>query len=232
METEYKFTYTGHENLLVMQHARNYNGFLGQLIRRHAEGARTIVDFGAGVGALAQTVRPWAHKLVCVEPDAVQTDMLKAAGYEVVDSISALPEGGVDYVYTVNVMEHIQDDRAILSEIFKALRPGGRLLVYVPALQWLHSSMDAAVGHVRRYHMKDLIQKVTDAGFVVERREYVDCLGVPASLAYKWAGSSSGRINVGALSAYDRFVFPVSRALDTLFGRVGGKNLLVVCERP
>jgi 2-polyprenyl-3-methyl-5-hydroxy-6-metoxy-1,4-benzoquinol methylase len=158
METESKFTYTGHENLLVMQHAHNYNGFLGQLIRRHAEGARTIVDFGAGVGALAQTVRPWARKLVCVEPDAVQTDMLKAAGYEVVDSISALPEGSVDYVYTVNVMEHIQDDRAILSEIFKTLRSGGRLLVYVPALQWLYSSMDAAVGHVRRYHMKDLIQ--------------------------------------------------------------------------
>lgn len=66
----------------------------------------------------------------------------------------------------------------------------------------------------------------------MERREYVDCLGVPASLAYKWAGSSSGRMNVSALSAYDRFVFPVSRALDTLFGRVGGKNLLVVCERP
>ena len=232
MEAKSKFAYTGHENLLVMQHAHNYNEFLGRLIRRHAEGAAAVVDFGAGVGAMAQAVRPWAHKLVCVEPDAVQMDILMAAGYEVVDSISALPESSVDYVYTVNVMEHIHDDRAILSAIFKTLRPGGRLLVYVPALQWLYSSMDAAVGHVRRYHMKDLIQKVNDAGFVVERREYVDCLGVPASLAYKWAGNASGRINVDALSVYDRFVFPFSRVLDTLFRRVGGKNLLVVCERP
>ncbi len=159
-------------------------------------------------------------------------DMLKAAGHEVANGISVLPDASVDYVYSVNVLEHIDDDCAVLAEIFKALRPGGRLLVYVPALEWLYSSMDAAVGHVRRYHMKDLIDKVTNAGFVEVRREYVDILGVPASLVYKWAGDTSGRINVKALAVYDRIVFPFSRILDRLFGRIAGKNLLVVCEKP
>ncbi len=92
--------------------------------------------------------------------------------------------------------------------------------------------MDAAVGHVRRYHMKELIQKVMDAGFTVERCEYVDSLGVPASMVYKWIGDADGRINAKALTTYDRFVFPLSRGLDRLFCRVGGKNLLVVCDKP
>lgn len=232
MRTISESLYAGHENLLVMQHARKYNAFLGRLIRQYGTGAHTVVDFGAGVGALAGDVRLWASRLVCVEPDAVQMDMLKAAGHEVENGISVLPDASVDYVYSVNVLEHIDDDGAVLAEIYKVLRPGGRLLVYVPALQWLYSSMDAAVGHVRRYHMKDLTNKVASAGFVVVRQEYVDSLGVPASLVYKWAGDTSGHINVKALSLYDRIVFPFSRILDRLFGRIAGKNLLVVCEKP
>jgi SAM-dependent methyltransferase len=232
MDIESTIVYTGHENLLAMQHARNYNNFLGQLVRGSGDSSHTVVDFGAGLGALADTVRPWAGRLVCVEPDLVQLDILRTAGYEVAASISHLPEESVDYVYTVNVLEHIQDDLAALKSIFNKLRPGGRLLLYVPALQWLYSNMDHAVGHVRRYHMKDLLEKVSITGFVVKRREYVDILGVPATLIYKWIGGSSGRINKSALTSYDRLVFPISRALDKLFSQVGGKNLLVVCEKP
>jgi len=232
MGLETKIDYTGHENLLVMQHARNYNNFLGQLIRSHGEGAHTVVDFGAGLGALAEGVRPWAGRLICVEPDFAQIEMLKDAGYETARDISLLPDGGVDYVYSMNVLEHILDDRDILKNIFTKLRPGGRLLIYVPALQWLYSSMDKAVGHIRRYHMNDLTQKISDAGFVLKEREYVDSLGVPATLLYKLLGSTSGKINTGALATYDRFAFPISRLLDKLFSQLGGKNLLVVCEKP
>lgn len=232
MESESRIVYTGHENLLAMQHARNYNHFLGQLIHRFGEGAHTVVDFGAGLGALAEGVRPWANRLICVEPDSVQIGMLKDAGYETAESIAHFSPGSVDYVYSVNVLEHIHNDREVLKDIFTILKPGGRLLVYVPALQWLYSSMDTAVGHVRRYHMKELTEKVACAGFVVKTREYVDSLGVPATLVYKLAGNSNGSINTAALATYDHLVFPISRTLDKLFSQVGGKNLLVVCEKP
>jgi SAM-dependent methyltransferase len=230
--TKSEFAYTGHENLLAMQHAHNYNNFLAQLIYYYGKDSETIVDFGAGVGALAQAVRPWARRLICVEPDTSQIEILRVAGYEVVDSITALPNGTVDYVYSLNVLEHIEDDRAALEQIFKVLKSGGRLLVYVPALQWLFTSMDATVGHVRRYHMSDLVQKIADTGFVIKHKEYVDSLGVPATLAYKWVGNSTGSINTKALILYDRFMFPISRIIDKLFCRVGGKNLLIVCEKP
>jgi len=230
--TEPTHSYTGHENLLVMQHAHNYNYFLAQLIHQYGKDFDVIVDFGAGVGAFAQKVRPWARRLICVEPDAIQIEMLRIAGFEVAHKISALPNGAVEFIYSLNVLEHIEDDRAALSEVFMALISGGRLLIYVPALQWLYSSMDAKVGHYRRYRMNDLTQKIVEAGFIIKRKEYVDILGVPASLIYKWIGSSEGNVNTSVLSLYDRFVFPISRIFDKIFYRIGGKNLLIICEKP
>jgi len=232
MKPDAEAAYSGHENLLVMQHARNYNHFLGALIRQNNAGANTLVDFGAGVGALAQGVRAWARRLVCVEPDAAQMRILREAGFEVAADLSSLEDASVDFVYSINVLEHITQDVDALAQIFSKLRPGGRLLVYVPALQWLYTSMDTAVGHIRRYHKEDLVQKLQSVGYTLTRSEYVDCLGVPATLAYKWLGSSTGHINLGALKTYDRFIFPVSRVLDKLFGSLLGKNLLVVCEKP
>ena len=92
--------------------------------------------------------------------------------------------------------------------------------------------MDTKVGHVRRYHRKDLIEKISIAGFVVMKQEYVDSLGVLATLVYKLAGNPEGHINNSALVAYDSFAFPLSRILDKVFCKIGGKNLLVVCEKP
>lgn len=232
MTKDDSYTYSGHENLLAMQHAKNYNAFLGRLIRKHGQGYSTIVDFGAGVGALAETAKVWADRLVCVEPDNRQLAILQSSGFETVPDISALPDASVDYVYSVNVLEHIEDDTGVLAEISRKLRPGGRLLIYVPALQWLFTNMDREVGHVRRYSRAELNNKVCGAGYRMTRSVYVDSLGVLATLAYKWfANKQQGRINVGALKVYDRFVFPLSRVLDVLLGKLLGKNLLVVCEK-
>lgn len=232
MTQDKSYTYSGHENLLAMQHAKNYNAFLGRLIRKYGLGHSTIVDFGAGVGALADTAKDWAAHLVCVEPDHKQSAILQSSGFETVHDISALPDASVDYVYSVNVLEHIQDDIGVLAEISRKLQPGGRLLIYVPALQWLFTNMDREVGHIRRYSRDELNMKLCGAGYRITRSVYVDSLGVLATLVYKWfANKQEGRINIGALKMYDRFVFPLSRLLDLLLGKFIGKNLLVVCEK-
>jgi hypothetical protein len=91
--------------------------------------------------------------------------------------------------------------------------------------------MDSAVGHIRRYHKQDLAEIASGTGFIVNKIEYVDSLGVLATLLYKAFGNSKGRINTKALASYDLIAFPISRVLDKLFNQVGGKNLLVVCEK-
>ena len=145
--------------------------------------------------------------------------------------ISDVQDGWADVIYTVNVLEHIEDDRAILRTLYSKLKSGGKLFIYVPAFQLLYSAMDKKVGHYRRYGRAELKSKVKDAGFRITDSRYADSLGFLASLVYKWQGNDSGDINRGALKAYDRFVFPLSRTIDVLTSSFVGKNLSLVAEK-
>ena len=223
--------YSGHETLLVMQHARKYNQFLANLVRRHGEGLGTVVDFGAGIGAFAQTVKNWAPHLICVEPDQTQAAMLRSSGFLVAADVFELSDNSIGFFYSLNVFEHIQDDERVMADILRKLRNGGRLLVYVPALSWLYSSMDRQVGHCRRYGLGELTEKLRRAGYRIRKAEYVDSLGVLATLAYKLWGDDSGAISIAGLKAYDRFLFPLSRLFDVALRRLLGKNVLVIAEK-
>jgi SAM-dependent methyltransferase len=130
------------------------------------------------------------------------------------------------------VLEHIADDAAAVAELYRCLRPGGRLLVYVPAFQVLYSQMDTHVGHFRRYRRKPLVELLGSAGFDVRAAYYVDSLGFLATLVYKLVGDRSGRVSPGSVGFYDSFVFPLSRLVDGLTLGSFGKNLAVVVAKP
>ena len=223
--------YTGAENLEVMKDAVNYNRALLGLVRRRARKDSRIVDFGAGVGTFALPLQREGYAVECVELDDAQRRVLEAKGLRVWRTLAGVATASVDFVYTFNVLEHIADDAAALREIHRVLRPGGALLVYVPAFAMLYTSMDRRVGHLRRYRCRDLRHKVEAAGFDVHTAEYVDALGFFATLVYRFAGSPAGDIDRGALRFYDRFVFPISRWSDRALKRVIGKNLLVVAAK-
>jgi SAM-dependent methyltransferase len=74
-----------------------------------------------------------------------------------------------DVVGSFDVLEHIEDDRAVLREIHRALRPGGGVLITVPQHEWLWSPADTGAEHVRRYTRADLVGKLHDAGFTMLR---------------------------------------------------------------
>jgi len=224
--------YRGLDNLEVMSEAKTYNAFLLDLAAGLAEEADRIVDFGAGIGTFAKPMSGLGHTVICVEPDAGLGARLRAAGLRTCSDVGDLPDGSVDYCYTFNVLEHIADDERAVSEVFRALRPGGRLLAYVPAFQILLTSMDRNVGHRRRYRLTELVSVLSRAGFCVEKAEYVDFLGFFAALLFKALDRGDGRLNRSAVKLYDRCVFPLSHLLDAVFRSLCGKNLLVVAGKP
>jgi SAM-dependent methyltransferase len=223
--------YTGTDNLEVMKEAVNYNRALMDLIRQHARKSDRIVDFGAGVGTFALQMKADGYAVECVELDTRQREALIAEGLSACRDLSQIADASVDFAYTFNVLEHIDDDLASIRDIGRKLRVGGKLLIYVPAFPVLYSSMDRKVGHVRRYRQHDLRAKVATAGLTVLQTEYVDSLGFLATLVYRFLGSPSGDIDRGALRTYDRFVFPVSRWTDRAMKRILGKNVLLLAER-
>jgi SAM-dependent methyltransferase len=84
----------------------------------------------------------------------------------------------LDTVVALNVIEHIADDVEALRSMAAMLQPGGRAVVLVPAFQRLYGSLDRELGHVRRYTRTNLSQRMSEAGFRVERTFYFNLVGM------------------------------------------------------
>jgi len=223
--------YSGVDNLEVMQEAVNYNRYLLDTVRRYAPPAGKVLDFGAGSGQFALPLAEFGMDITALEPDETLQRRLREQGLRAVGSADELPDGTFDYIYTLNVLEHIEDDASALRSLHAKLSARGKLLIYVPAFPVLYTSMDAKVGHVRRYTRRTLTTRVMAAGFRVEHVAYADSVGFFATLLFKAVGNKDGSVNVGALKLYDRLIFPISRALDLVTQRWFGKNLLLACTK-
>jgi len=214
-----------------MQEAVNYNRYLLELVRSYAPARGKVLDFGAGGGQFAAPLSALGLDITALEPDRGLQQRLRAQGLHAVGSTSEVRDESYDYIYTLNVLEHIDDDVAALRSLHAKLRQGGKLLIYVPAFQVLYTSMDAKVGHVRRYTRAMLTSRARDAGFRIDRTAYADSLGFFATLLFKLIGNKDGDVSRGALKLYDRAIFPMSRAVDLLAQRWFGKNLLLTCTK-
>lgn len=223
--------YGGRDNLEAMRSARNYNAHLLDLIRRYVVGP-DVMDFGAGAGTFAIPLASEYERILCVEPDPDLARALRSAGQNTVPDLSVVPHESLDSIYSLNVLEHIEDDRTTLGELRARLRAGGLLLLFVPAFMVLYSAMDRKVGHFRRYHRAELEERLRCAGFDVVVSRYVDSIGFFATLAYRLFGSRSGELSPKSVAMYDRLVFPISRTADLATNKLFGKNLLVVGCKP
>jgi SAM-dependent methyltransferase len=223
--------YSGVNNLEVLVEAKNYNNFLKSQVLLNSQGAKTALDFGAGIGTFSIALKDMGLQVISVEPDQDLLKRLKMLGLEAHSSLDDIAPGSIDYIYSLNVLEHIEDDLQTLKKLCTRLRPGGRFFLYVPAFNVLYSSMDRKVGHFRRYKKSPLVALVQDAGFRIESAIYVDCLGFFASLVFKLIGNKEGDLDRGMVKLYDVLVFPLSRILDRVLGGLFGKNLMISSYR-
>ena len=216
---------------------RYNNSLVSQLIPNKLDLKKPIriADFGAGNGTLASIVQERTGILpICVEIDPKLIEDLKSRGLKVTTSILDLKEENIDFLYTSNVLEHLEDDSAPVKQIYEILAPSGYFAVFVPALPFLYAQLDSEVGHFRRYRRTDLLKLIESAGFKVISVSYFDSLGVLSWLILKLTGSrpTSPRAIAFSMWVYDRVVFPVSRLLDHLgFKRIVGKNLVVISQK-
>jgi ubiquinone/menaquinone biosynthesis C-methylase UbiE len=86
-------------------------------------------------------------------------------------------------VTALDVIEHNQDDLAILADSYRLLKPGGHMIITVPALMWLWSHNDDINAHVRRYTAAELKQKLAQTGFTVKRVTYNNFFIFPLAAA-------------------------------------------------
>ena len=222
--------YTGEDYLNALEVAENYNDFIAGLFAERIGDAVRIVDFGAGTGLLARKVHEKTGKVVqCLEP---AENMKKYLPGTVLDSLGEVSDESIDFIYSSNVLEHIEDDAAVVAEMARVLKPSGCVCLYLPACQCLFSALDRRVGHWRRYD-KGMLKTLFGAGpWRIRDLRYADSLGFAATLLYKLVGNRDGGFHIPSLKFYDRVVFPVSRLLDSMtFGCCPGKNVFVCVEK-
>lgn len=218
-------TSNGAYNLTAMASCCNYNNAIAAQIMKMAGGCQCILDFGAGQGMIANR---FEQPVICVEPDMAASAKISSP-HIAVSSIVNLEKGSFDFIYSVNVIEHIENDRKILQQLTSLLKPSGRIFIFVPARQELFSTMDERVGHLRRYSHDQLVRLVAGAGCRVDDCRYFDSLGYLASVGLKLWGKNgwSGTLSANSVSLYDRFIFPISRCLDIALQPIIGKNLIL-----
>ena len=226
-----QLSYTGIDVLETLEGATNYNSLLLDLIVESSQGRSRMLDFGAGTGTFAKLLRTKGIDVVCVEPDVHLAERLIRDGFLTFNDLNHVPDGSFDFILTLNVLEHVEDDWTSFRRLASKLAKGGRLLIYVPAFQCLWTSLDERLKHYRRYRRAGMERLARSAGLGVCKTRYVDSLGFFAALGFKVFGNKNGHLSARAVSLYDRYVVPVSRSLDFLFGRLLGKNIYLIASK-
>jgi len=230
---------TGAATLERMAAAPRYNRWMFDRLRPWV--GRRVLEIGAGIGNmsafLVDQTRVERVVLTDTEPDYLGRLRERFAGRSHVSvaelrlpAVSpALAAERLDTVVCLNVLEHIEDDRASLRAMHDLLQPGGRLVLLVPSLRALYGTLDEALGHFRRYVPAELSEKLGAAGFRIRHLEYFNLAGVPG-----WwvAGRVLRRrlIPTGALRWYEALV-PLFRLERLLPWRIG-QSLIAIGEVP
>lgn len=145
-----------------------------------------ILDAGCGTGLLAKKLEKYGDPVEAVDISPYAVKLAKKRGVRVRQaSVDKLPfrDNAFDLVVSVDVIYHRRvDDKKALAEFFRVLKPGGLLILRVPANKWLGTLHDRHVHTRERYGKEELKEKLENAGFIIEKLSFVNLSLVPLVL--------------------------------------------------
>lgn len=192
------------------------------------------LDVGAAGGGNTRVLRAAGWQALALEYGADGAEVARERGLEVIRAdATALPlkDASLDLVVAFDVLEHIEDDSTVVGHLRRCLRPGGTLLVAVPAGMRNWSAHDEAVGHVRRYEREPLRDLLIRGGFSVEELKSWNVLMAPVARWRRRGSTGSDLDEPGTLvNTGARAVVALERVLPV--GRVPGISLLATARVP
>ena len=156
-----------------------------------------ILEIGCGTGHnLEMLQRFGAADGIEIDPAAralARQRLGREIGSAPLPRLEGVPDSAYDLVAILDVLEHVEEDREALESIARKLRPGGRILITVPAHPWMWSAHDEVNHHKRRYTRKTLRKVVADAGLKLEMMSWFNSLLFPLAAAARLAGRVTGK---------------------------------------
>jgi SAM-dependent methyltransferase len=225
---------------------RARNRLILSALSRHFPDAGSFLEVGCGAGVVLAAIREERPELRVVGsdlyPQALEIARRRVDGAELLerDARDLGFDGEFDVVGAFDVIEHVDEDEQVLSELFRAARPGGGAILLVPQHRWLWSEHDRIAEHRRRYAKRELVERVRSAGFeIAETTSFVTTL-LPAMIVSRLldrvrrraydpvACLEPGRLN----PLFERMLDGERALIDRGVSLPFGGSLLVVARKP
>jgi ubiquinone/menaquinone biosynthesis C-methylase UbiE len=225
-------------DLEIMSSAENYRKWMHSRIVPFI--GQRILEVGSGIGNFTQLFLD-RDLVVATDVHGPCIDQLKtrlADHHNVVTlqldisdpAALQLESYACDTVVCLNVLEHVQEDLKALTHMHRLLKPGGRLVLLVPAFQFLYGTVDRSLQHYRRYTRNNLLPRMREAGFKVERSFYMNIIGMMGWLL-------NNRIlkrreeNAKQIHFFDRYISPAAERVERLIPPPFGLSLIAIGEK-
>ena len=175
-------TKLGAKTLESMSQAQWYNQWTLKKFEQYLKG--DILEVGCGIGNFTQELTRFGNVYaIDIDSEHIKdTDkLLNGKGRVGFGDIEAgkyfFMDQKFDSIVCINVLEHIKNDSKTISNIYSLLKPGGSLVLLVPAHQFLYGEIDKGIGHLRRYNKKSLVSLLKNKNLKIERTRVLNILG-------------------------------------------------------
>ncbi len=194
------------------------NRLLIWALQQYFPNADRFLEIGCGTGFVLSGIRQEFPKLnlsgseIFSEGLSFAQKRLPDVEFFQMDARQVPFEAEFDVIGAFDVLEHINEDDAVLLQMFQATRPGGGILLTVPQHRFLWSAMDEYAFHKRRYTRDELRQKVEKAGFRIERITSFVTLLLPFMLLSRLRYMSSQEADFGEDAMVEFHISPLLNA--------------------
>jgi glycosyltransferase involved in cell wall biosynthesis len=225
----------GHKDLIDMEAAPKYTEWT--LARTRPYVGDLLLEIGSGIGNNVRILMQYTDVIATeIDPTYLQVlhnAYLNAPGVDVrVWDATQPPPPDLpqpDSILCSNVIEHIEDDQGVVVNADQVLKPGGRMIFIVPRGQKLFSSLDTAIGHLRRYDEDHLGSLFTELGYEIEELFTLNKIGV---IGWWYRGKVAKQKAIGrfGLKVFNVLV-PVFKLIDPILPWKG-LSLVIVARKP
>ena len=212
---------------------------------------KNILEVGAGPGRIARLLLQdktlsYDQFVVCEPSDHFFEPLNRRVGSlgnarlvqgETSDLVGS-HEQVFDTVFSVHVLEHVEDDRQFILDCYQMLKVGGKLVILIPALQFLYSNLDHQIGHYRRYDKKMVKSLIKGLDFKIEKMYYTNFLAIFASLIFFKILKLDYQKNVSNKKrfiflekVYSKYFIPIIDWMERVIPVPVGLNLTFVLEK-
>jgi len=225
----------GHKDLIDMEAAPKYTEWMLERTRPYV--GDLLLEIGSGIGNNVRILMQYTDVIATeVEPlylEVLRNAYLNTPGVDVREWDATEPPPPdlpqPDSILCSNVLEHIEDDQAVVANADRVLKPGGRMIFIVPRGEKLYCSLDSAIGHHRRYDKLRLRSLFENLGYKIEELFTLNKIGV---LGWWYRGKIARQQAIGrfGLKAFNVLV-PLFKLIDPILPWKG-LSLVIVAKKP